>query len=926
MLRTELPGWDALQILRLHISRKLARFVRTTSPSKPGDSRRQRNDAAFLDADLRYIFHATPAEIPDSDLTELDQAALGLLASLNNIVNVDVIKPSHGLNGQPASAPESALDNGTSIIANRFPRLGSLITFLESASGQFTLITGPRTMFTLLENTAGDLAIERVRTWKQLLERATLGAREFKNINLPAVKPQGTPESHLLQADHQADAGRVIRTIFKDFRQSACGTGHEIKLKVSDECQSCAHQVALDMFMSVCNKMVWQEAKCGPFKVNLNPNDKNTLCSAIQQAQKNGKVLHVVVDEQGLFDITDRMPAVMSSVDKHSVETLAQLLDQKAFTRITAKDYISGTAKQKFSSREKSLLALSLARCLMDLFDQDLELGLYSWKPEYLYFVRRSGTSTTNRALYVSLKPREPEAEAPAPSGGVGPGNPVLLAFAKLLLEIESGDSIPIEIQPESKANLSKWAEMCDFVSVAEREGSANYLKAVEGCLYLHMALPKFLDQDGAPVTDQVLRKVIYEQVVRNLELMTNPETSKRKRRDSVSDLPISKKLSLATSVKPQPPIVLPAQKPSRPSTRDEFEVAIVCALPLEFNAISALVDEFWDEDGDYYGKTDGDSNMYTAGRIGKSNVVLVLLSGMGKINAAAAAANLRSSYSGLRLALVTGICGGVPYLGESEELLLGDVVISKRIIQYDFGKQYPDEFSMTTTVEDSLGRASKHIRSLLAVFETDLARDRLERKAAVYLQQIQERTGENHRTARYKYPGASQDRLFEAHYQHKHRHSPKCSCADTQDHPRRVCKESRTLSCNELGCDSKYLVQRERLELKRQLEIAGRSKEAQAPAIYIGSIGSGDAVIKSGEDRDKLAKHHSLAAFEMEGAGVWDEVPCIVVKAVCDYADSHKNKLWQHFAAATAAATAKALLERHIQTVKQPSHTRIER
>ena len=28
-----------------------------------------------------------------------------------------------------------------------------------------------------------------------------------------------------------------------------------------------------------------------------------------------------------------------------------------------------------------------------------------------------------------------------------------------------------------------------------------------------------------------------------------------------------------------------------------------------------------------------------------------------------------------------------------------------------------------------------------------------------------------------------------------------------------------------------------------------------------------------------------------MEGAGDWDEMPCIVVKGVCDYADCHKHK-----------------------------------
>lgn len=54
-----------------------------------------------------------------------------------------------------------------------------------------------------------------------------------------------------------------------------------------------------------------------------------------------------------------------------------------------------------------------------------------------------------------------------------------------------------------------------------------------------------------------------------------------------------------------------------------------------------------------------------------------------------------------------------------------------------------------------------------------------------------------------------------------------------------------------------------------------------------------------------------------MEGAGVWDEVPSIVVKGVCDYADSHKHNGWQNFAAATAASVSKAILERYIRTDK---------
>lgn len=71
---------------------------------------------------------------------------------------------------------------------------------------------------------------------------------------------------------------------------------------------------------------------------------------------------------------------------------------------------------------------------------------------------------------------------------------------------------------------------------------------------------------------------------------------------------------------------------------------------------------------------------------------------------------------------------------------------------------------------------------------------------------------------------------------------------------------------------------------------------------------------MKSGEDRDRISAEHGVIAFEMEGAGAWDEVPCIVVKGICDYSDSHKNKAWQDYAAATAAAVGRALLERYIR------------
>jgi nucleoside phosphorylase len=83
-----------------------------------------------------------------------------------------------------------------------------------------------------------------------------------------------------------------------------------------------------------------------------------------------------------------------------------------------------------------------------------------------------------------------------------------------------------------------------------------------------------------------------------------------------------------------------------------------------------------------------------------------------------------------------------------------------------------------------------------------------------------------------------------------------------------------------------------------------------EEPTIHIGLVASGDQVMRSEEVRDRLIEQEGVIAFEMEGAGIWDTFPCLVIKGVADYADSHKNKNWQNYAAATAAACAKGFLE----------------
>ncbi len=98
-----------------------------------------------------------------------------------------------------------------------------------------------------------------------------------------------------------------------------------------------------------------------------------------------------------------------------------------------------------------------------------------------------------------------------------------------------------------------------------------------------------------------------------------------------------------------------------RPHSRDDFEVAIICALPLERNAIEALLDEEYETDSSSYGKVAGDLNVYTTGRLGNQHVVLAYMPRIGITSAAAVAASLRFSFKSIRVGIVVGICGGVP-------------------------------------------------------------------------------------------------------------------------------------------------------------------------------------------------------------------------------------------------------------------------
>jgi nucleoside phosphorylase len=72
---------------------------------------------------------------------------------------------------------------------------------------------------------------------------------------------------------------------------------------------------------------------------------------------------------------------------------------------------------------------------------------------------------------------------------------------------------------------------------------------------------------------------------------------------------------------------------------------------------------------------------------------------------------------------------------------------------------------------------------------------------------------------------------------------------------------------------------------------------------------------MKDDATRDRLAAEKGVLCFEMEAAGLMNHFPCLVIRGICDYSDTHKNKSWQGYAAMTAAAYAKDLLGQIAQT-----------
>lgn len=300
----------------------------------------------------------------------------------------------------------------------------------------------------------------------------------------------------------------------------------------------------------------------------------------------------------------------------------------------------------------------------------------------------------------------------------------------------------------------------------------------------------------------------------------------------------------------------------------EDYTVGWICALPLETAAATAMLDKTHPK----LSQPLGDDNAYTLGEIFRHNIVIVCLpSGVyGTTSAATVAAKMRSTFHNIRFGLMVGIGGGVPRT--NNDLRLGDVVVSQPtgafggVVQYDYGK------TISSGVFQQTGRMNQPPEVLLKAITQLQTNEILGNKPSiteVISDVLNTNVGMKAHCSR---PAGEQDRLYKAVYDHPNGEETCANCDDKQ----LTCREPRV---------------------------------SNEPRVYYGLIASGNQVMKHGQTRDRLAQEFGILCFEMEAAGLMNQLNCLVIRGICDYADSHKNKRWQGYAALSAAAYGKLLL-----------------
>ncbi|KAK6508725.1 hypothetical protein TWF506_010803 [Arthrobotrys conoides] len=297
----------------------------------------------------------------------------------------------------------------------------------------------------------------------------------------------------------------------------------------------------------------------------------------------------------------------------------------------------------------------------------------------------------------------------------------------------------------------------------------------------------------------------------------------------------------------------------------NEITVSIFCALSCESVAVKYTLDK------EFQCRPNSHPNarryIYSFGQIGSHKVVITRPNQIGKVNAAGVSATISQQFPNVRFALMIGIGAGIP---NKRDVRLGDIAVSiprenhPGVIEYDFGKRNRDGF----TLKGSLSKPPSILLSADGQLDDD---ERMgKRPLRKILRNIVKRPG-------YGRPNSA-DVLFDPSFHHV----------------------DGGHDCT--GCESS--------SQKKVVERVLRPQGPYEPVVHRGLILSGSLVIKNPQDRDLLCRGHDDAiCYEMESAGIMDEIPCLVIRGISDYADSHKQDTWHCYAAAVAASYGKAIL-----------------
>ncbi|KAI1382401.1 hypothetical protein F4677DRAFT_25067 [Hypoxylon crocopeplum] len=308
----------------------------------------------------------------------------------------------------------------------------------------------------------------------------------------------------------------------------------------------------------------------------------------------------------------------------------------------------------------------------------------------------------------------------------------------------------------------------------------------------------------------------------------------------------------------------------------NNYTVGWICAVGTELVAAKEFLDERHDAPDHVPAH---DNNAYTLGIMGKHNVVIVALpmGEYGITNAATVGRDMARSFPNLRIILMVGIGGGAP--SPKHDIRLGDVVVGTPgngnggVFQYDYGKTIQGR---SFTFTGHMNQPPHFVLTTLAVLNGEYESDghSIEEMVSRILQ------AKPRLRKKYQRPHPSTDRLYKSTSQHAG--SDELDCATT---------------CG--GGESNLVFREERQE------------DEDNPAIHYGLIASANQLMKNALIRDKLSTEKNVLCFEMEAAGLVNQFPSLVIRGICDYSDSHKNKLWQGYASMTAAAYAKDLISR---------------